>query len=144
MKRRFRQSVAWRLSRPRGRCRFRARAKAQEIQLTGPLTGAPAVRQLRLYREGRFEIAPSVSFTLLDEYRRTIFLGGRLAYNIKDWLAIGVWGAFGAVSSNTDLATEIDNPTTGSPRDPLHGDQRRTTRRARRAATRRSPTRRRR
>ncbi|MBW2459783.1 MAG: hypothetical protein JRI68_35155, partial [Deltaproteobacteria bacterium] len=33
-------------------------ARAQEIQLTGPLAGAPAVRRLRLYREGRFEIAP--------------------------------------------------------------------------------------
>src|SRR5687768_3142117 len=43
-------------------------ASAQEIQLTGPLKGAPAVRQLRLYREGRLEIAPTVSFTLLDEY----------------------------------------------------------------------------
>src|SRR5579884_3135109 len=70
-------------------------AAAQEIQLTGPLKGAPAVRDLRLYREGRFEIAPTVSFTLLDEYRRTILVGARLNYNIKDWIAIGVWGAYG-------------------------------------------------
>ncbi|MBM4363170.1 MAG: hypothetical protein FJ104_10850, partial [Deltaproteobacteria bacterium] len=42
-------------------------ASAQEIMLTGPLAGAPAVRQLKLYREGRFEVAPAVSFTLLDE-----------------------------------------------------------------------------
>ena len=33
-------------------------ASAQEIQLTGPLAGAPSVRKLRLYRQGRFEIAP--------------------------------------------------------------------------------------
>ncbi len=94
-------------------------ARAQEIELTGPLKGAPAVRSMRLYREGRFTITPSVSFSLLDQYRRTIFFGGRLAYNIKDWVAIGAWGAYGAVSSNTDLATNIDNPDTGSPRDPL-------------------------
>src|SRR5262245_25331071 len=50
-------------------------ASAQEIQLTGPLKGAPAVRHLRLYREGRIEFAPSVTFTLLDEYRRTMFVG---------------------------------------------------------------------
>ena len=74
-----------------------SRATAQEIQLTGPLAGAPAVRQLRLHRQGRVEIAPSVSFTLLDEYQRTILPGGRLTYNLADWLAIGVWGAFGAV-----------------------------------------------
>jgi hypothetical protein len=69
-------------------------AHAQEILLTGPLAGAPAVRKQRLYRKGRFEIAPSVSFTLLDEYQRIIMVGGRLNYNITDWLAIGAWGAF--------------------------------------------------
>jgi outer membrane beta-barrel protein len=84
------------------------RAEAQEIQLTGPLKGAPAVRKMRYYREGRFELAPTVSFTLLDEYRRTILIGGRLQYNITDWLGIGVWGAFGAISSTTDLTDNID------------------------------------
>jgi outer membrane beta-barrel protein len=94
-------------------------AQAEEVELTGPLKGAPAVRHMRLYREGRFELAPTVSFSLLDQYRRTFFIGGRLTYNIKDWLGIGVWGGYGVVSSNTDLATEIDNPVSGSPRDPL-------------------------
>jgi hypothetical protein len=83
------------------------RATAQEIQLTGPLAGAPAVRQLRLQRQGRVEIAPSVSFTLLDEYQRTILPGGRLTYNLADWLAIGVWGAFGAVKTTTGLTDHI-------------------------------------
>lgn len=83
-------------------------AQAQEIQLTGPLAGAPAVRKMRLYREGRFEIAPTASFTLLDEYRRTILIGGRLQYNIKEWFGIGVWGAFGAASLATDLTDQID------------------------------------
>ncbi len=91
-------------------------AEAQELPLTGPLKGAPAVRQLRLYREGRFEIAPSVSFTLLDEYRRTILAGAQLNYNIRDWLAVGVWGAAGVVSTTTDLADKIDAT---APRDPL-------------------------
>ena len=91
-------------------------AGAQEIQLTGPLKGAPAVRHLRLYRQGRLEIAPAVSFTLLDEYRRTILAGGTLTYNIVDWLGIGVWGAYGVVSSPTNLAQQID---TTAPRDAL-------------------------
>ena len=85
-----------------------APAKAQEIQLTGPLAGAPAVRKLRQYREGRFEVAPSVSFSLLDEYRRTILTGARIQYNIKDWISIGVWGAYGVVSLTTDLTDQID------------------------------------
>jgi hypothetical protein len=83
-------------------------AKAQEIQLTGPLAGAPAVRHERLYRQGRFEIAPAVSFTLLDEYRRTIFVGGRLQYNITDWFGFGVWGAYGVGQLDTNLTSEID------------------------------------
>jgi outer membrane beta-barrel protein len=83
-------------------------AQAQEVQLTGPLKGAPAVRNMRLYREGRFEIAPAVSFTLLDEFRRTIIAGARINYNIKDWLAVGVWGGAGVVSLTTDLADKID------------------------------------
>jgi opacity protein-like surface antigen len=87
---------------------FAGRAEAQEIQLTGPLAGAPAVRHERLYREGRFEIAPTVSFTLLDEYRRTIFFGGRLQYNVTDWFGFGVWGAYGAVQIDTNLTSEID------------------------------------
>lgn len=69
-------------------------AHAQEILLTGPLAGAPSVRKLRLYRKGRFEIAPTISFTLLDEYQRQMFIGGRINYNITDWLAIGGWGGF--------------------------------------------------
>jgi len=90
--------------------------RAQEIQLTGPLKGAPAVRHLRYYRQGRFEIAPAVSFTLLDEYRRTILTGARLEYNITDWLALGVWGAYGAISTTTDLTDKIDRI---APRDAL-------------------------
>ena len=84
-------------------------AAAQEILITGPLAGAPAVRKERLYRKGRFEIAPTVSFTLLDEYRRTIFVGGAIQFNITEWLAIGVWGADGLVSSTTTLTDEIDS-----------------------------------
>ena len=88
-----------------------ARATAQEIQLTGPLAGAPAVRQLRLHRKGRFEISPTISFTLLDEYQRTILVGGRLNYNITDWLALGVWGAFGAIKTTTGLSDRIQDVT---------------------------------
>jgi hypothetical protein len=86
---------------------FAERAEAQEILLTGPLAGAPAVRKLRLHRQGRFEIAPAVSFTLLDEYQRTIFVGGRLNYNLTDWLGIGVFGAYGGIRIPTALSDHI-------------------------------------
>ncbi len=84
------------------------RASAQEILLTGPLAGASSVRHLRLYRERRFEIAPAVTFTLLDEYQRTILLGARLTYNFTDWLGFGAWGAYGgAIQLPTHLTDEI-------------------------------------
>jgi hypothetical protein len=81
-------------------------SQAQELYLTGPLAGAPAVRKLRLYRQTRLEIAPAVSFTLLDEYQRTILLGARLQFNFTDWLAIGGWGALGSVIRLPTALTE--------------------------------------
>jgi len=93
-------------------------AEAQEIQLTGPLAGAPAVRKLRLHREGRVEVAPGVSFTLLDEYQRTIMPGLRATYHFTDWIGAGVWGGFGFqyTTGLTDELQEkaIDNRACGS------------------------------
>lgn len=81
-------------------------ADAQEIQLTGPLAGAPAVRKLRLHRDGRFEITPNVSFTLLDEYNRTIMPGLRAAYHFTDWFGVGVWGGYG-IQYTTGLSDQL-------------------------------------
>ncbi|MBK8251503.1 MAG: hypothetical protein IPK82_02400 [Polyangiaceae bacterium] len=81
-------------------------ADAQEILLTGPLAGAPAVRKLRLHREGRIELAPTVSFTLLDEYQRHIIPGLRVTYHPLDWLGFGVWGGYG-FGIQTNLADEL-------------------------------------
>ncbi|MBX3212902.1 MAG: hypothetical protein KF850_12765 [Labilithrix sp.] len=94
-----------------GVCAAPATASAQEIQITGPLAGAPAVRKLRLYREGRAELALGGGFTLLDEYKRTVFISGRLQYNVFDWLGIGVFGGFSpeALSLNTDLTDRIES-----------------------------------
>jgi outer membrane beta-barrel protein len=82
-------------------------ANAQEILLSGPLAGAPAVRKLRLHRQGRFEISPTVTFTLLDEYQRTILFGAKLGYNFTDWLQVGVWGGYGAIKTSTYLTDQI-------------------------------------
>ncbi|HEY5957193.1 MAG TPA: hypothetical protein VIV60_11590, partial [Polyangiaceae bacterium] len=80
-----------------------------EILMSGPLAGAPAVRKLRLYREGRFELTPSASFSILDEYNRGILFGATLNYNFADWLAFGVWGAFGGVQYPTALTEHIED-----------------------------------
>lgn len=84
-------------------------AAAQEIQLTGPLAGAPSVRKLRLYREGRFELAPGIAYTMLSEYQRTLFVNARLQYNVFDWLGVGVFGGFGALNLSTDLTDKVQD-----------------------------------
>src|SRR6185436_995448 len=72
-------------------------ASAQEIQVKGPLAGAPAVIGLRIYREMRFQIQLQSSITLTDEYSRAILFGGQLMFHPTDWLGIGAWGGYGAV-----------------------------------------------
>jgi outer membrane beta-barrel protein len=91
-------------------------AAAQEIQMTGPLAGAPSVRKLRLYREGRLELAPGLGGTLLDEYKRSFFVTARLQYNVFDWLGIGVFGGYAVVSQSTDLTDKIDQTAPRVPR----------------------------
>ncbi len=86
-----------------------SQASAQEIVLTGPLKGKPPVIGLRQYREGRFEIAPAFTFTLLDEYRRTVIVGAKLQYNFTDWLGIGLWGGYGLINYSTDLTDQIND-----------------------------------
>lgn len=84
-------------------------ASAQEILLTGPLAGAPAVRKLRLYRDHRWEVAPTVSFSLLDAYQRTLLAGVKAGYNITDWFAAEVWGAYGILGIPTHLTEETQD-----------------------------------
>jgi len=83
-----------------------AEAEAQEIQLTGPLAGAPAVRSMRLHRAGRIDVALGSTFTLLDEYQRNIIPGLRLTYHPTDWFGVGVWGGF-SFRSTTSLTDEL-------------------------------------
>ncbi len=82
-------------------------ARAQEVKITGPLAGAPAVMKLRLYREMRFQIKANASFTLQDEFTRTLLAGGQLAFHLTDWLGIGVWGGYAVAQFDTNLTDQI-------------------------------------
>src|SRR6185295_5497582 len=84
-------------------------AAAQEIQLTGPLAGAPACRHCRLSRQGRVNLAIGPAFTLLVEYKRTIFIADRLEYTIFDFLGVDIFGGYGAANLNTDLPDKVDS-----------------------------------
>jgi outer membrane beta-barrel protein len=83
-------------------------AQAQEVQITGPLAGAPAVRHMRLYRVNRFNLVPGVGYTLQDEFARSLFVGLEANYHFLDWLGIGIWGGYAAGQIDTDLTTQID------------------------------------
>lgn len=83
------------------------RASAQDIQVEGPLAGAPAVIGLRIYREMRFQIQLQGTMTLNDEFSRAILAGGQLMFHPTDWLGIGVWGGYALVNIDTALTDQV-------------------------------------
>lgn len=82
-------------------------AHAQEIQVKGPLAGAPAVIGMRIYREMRFQVQLHATMTLQDEYSRTVLFGGQLMFHPTDWLGIGVWGGFAPIHIDTFLTDQV-------------------------------------
>ena len=87
-------------------------AQAQEIQITGPLAGQPAVRRMRQYRVDRVQlIVPTLGYTLQDEFARSLMVGLEANVHFTDYLGIGVWGAaanFGnAFQIDTDLTAQV-------------------------------------
>lgn len=82
-------------------------AHAQDVQITGPLAGQPAVRHMRIFRRGRVQLQPMVAFTLTDEFTRTMFAGAQVQYHITDWLGIGAWGGFGLLHLDTGLTDQV-------------------------------------
>jgi outer membrane beta-barrel protein len=95
-------------------------ASAQEIQITGPLAGQPAVRRMRQYRVDRVQlIVPTVGYTLQDEFARSLMVGLEANVHFTDFLGVGVWGAaanFGnSFFINSDLTNQVsvNGQTTG-------------------------------
>ena len=87
-------------------------AHAQEIQITGPLAGQPAVRRMRQYRVDRVQlIVPTVGYTLQDEFARSLMVGMEANVHFTDFLGVGVWGAaanFGnSFFINSDLTNQV-------------------------------------
>lgn len=82
-------------------------ATAQEVQITGPLAGAPAVHDLRVWRKGRVQVQPFFAFMLRPEFSRSLLFGVQAKYNFLDWLGVGAWGAFSFAQTSTSLTNEI-------------------------------------
>lgn len=84
-----------------------SKASAQDVLVTGPLAGAPAVRHMRQYRRNRLQLTPFAAFTLQDPYRRTILAGANVGYHFLDWLGISALYAYGVAGLDTNLTDEI-------------------------------------
>jgi outer membrane beta-barrel protein len=82
---------------------------AQEVQVTGPLAGAPAVRHMRIYRDGRFQIQPSFGVTINDSYARSMFVGVQLGYHFTDWLGLQAFFNYDVYSPATGLTDQISS-----------------------------------
>ncbi|MCB9659184.1 MAG: hypothetical protein H6726_16140 [Sandaracinaceae bacterium] len=80
---------------------------AQDVQVEGPLAGQPAVRHMRLYRQGRLRLTPTFSMTLQNEFTRALIVGAEASYGLTDWLSIGVWGAYSVAQLDTGLTDQV-------------------------------------
>jgi outer membrane beta-barrel protein len=83
------------------------KAAAQEVQITGPLAGAPAVRHMRIYRGGRFQLQPTFGATINDEFARSLMAGLQIGYHFTDWLGLQAFFDYDAYSIDTDLTDRI-------------------------------------
>ncbi|MGB0647574.1 MAG: outer membrane beta-barrel domain-containing protein [Bradymonadia bacterium] len=87
---------------------------AQAANIQGPkrsvldkLKDEDAVRNRMLYRKGRISVAPALSMTLNDAYRRNVLIGFDGIYNISDEIGVGLSGFFG-LAYNTSLADQLE------------------------------------
>jgi len=84
-----------------------ATVSAQDVQITGPLAGQPAVRRMRMYRQSRLQLIPTIGFTLQDEFSRSVMTGLEANFNIFDFLGVGVWAAFANFGNNFHIDTDL-------------------------------------
>ncbi len=82
-------------------------AQAQDVLVTGPLAGAPAVHHMRIYRRNRLQLTPFAGFTLQNPHQRTILFGAQVGYHFLDWLGVSGLFGYGAIGSDTNLTDEI-------------------------------------
>ena len=80
---------------------------AQDVHVSGPLAGAPAVMNQRLWRDKRLHVEPFFAFTIADEYARSLIVGGEVRFHFLDWLGIGGWGGYSVGQLDTNLTKEI-------------------------------------
>jgi outer membrane beta-barrel protein len=85
-------------------------ARAELPERVSPLADAPAVRHRAELREKRFEIGPSVTTTVGQDFYHAVMVGGRLSIHLTDWIAVS---AMGAVNVTPNFTTSFNNTLTG-------------------------------
>lgn len=65
------------------------------------------VRRKLLYRSTRFEVAPTIGFTLADSFRRNMLVGANLSYHLTNEWSLGVSGGYGVLQLETELSDNI-------------------------------------
>lgn len=81
----------------------------------GPLEGQPAIRRRIMLRERRFELGPTLGFTLGQPLMHSFLVGARAEYHLLDWLSFGGTFAVGVAGLGTGLSGEIEDTSEGDP-----------------------------
>lgn len=76
---------------------------------TNPLEGQPAVRRRVLYLDKRFEVAPQIGLTFLQDFKHYFLVGLKAEYHIMTWLSVGVFFDYAAFGWDTELTNEIED-----------------------------------
>jgi len=88
-------------------------ASASAEERKSPLDGQPAIRHRWEMRKGRFELGPSVGFSINRALRQAILVGAKLEYHLNDWLSLGADFGYG-INLDTGLTTELKNQCEGT------------------------------
>lgn len=80
-------------------------AMAQEIQIRGPLAGAPSCRRCVQYRAGRVAISPSFGISLQDDFQRAMIPGLQIQYHFNDVVGLGLYAGYAAIQIPTPLSS---------------------------------------
>ena len=86
-----------------------SQASAEDVQVTGPLAGAPSVKHLRIWRKNRLQLEPFFAFMIAPEYSRALLVGGELRFGFLDWLGLGVWGGYAVANVDTNLTDDVQS-----------------------------------
>jgi outer membrane beta-barrel protein len=88
---------------------------AAQAQRQSPLADAPAIRKRVELRDTRFELGPGFTTTVGQDFYHTMFIGGKLAFHLNDWLSLSATGAYGLANVQTAFGERLTGSLTEMP-----------------------------